>query len=91
MHRSLSPLQKITKLLKFQEVFCRLPLPYVDEEFKIDLTWKDMENKMDLPPYVHIRRSILFLLCSILDQLYFLSTIIVSIILAEIAYMLKNY
>lgn len=41
-----------------EEVFCRLPLPYVDEEFKIDLTWKDMENKMDLPPYVHIRRNI---------------------------------
>ncbi|XP_059454726.1 histone-lysine N-methyltransferase ASHR3-like [Corylus avellana] len=41
-----------------EEVFCGLPLPYVDEEFKIDLTWKDMENKMELPPYVHIRRNI---------------------------------
>ncbi|KAG2668127.1 hypothetical protein I3760_15G145500 [Carya illinoinensis] len=41
-----------------EEVFGRLPLPYVDEEFKIDLTWKDMENKMELPPYVHIRRNV---------------------------------
>ncbi|KAH9806255.1 Histone-lysine N-methyltransferase ASHR3 [Citrus sinensis] len=38
-------------LLDKQEVFCRLPLPYADEEFKIDLTWKDlMENKVGPPP-----------------------------------------
>ncbi|KAJ9141254.1 hypothetical protein P3X46_031808 [Hevea brasiliensis] len=42
-----------------KEVFCRLPLPYVDEEFKIDLTWKGMmENKLEPPPYVHIRRNV---------------------------------
>uniref|UniRef100_A0A5B7BNK0 Putative histone-lysine N-methyltransferase ASHR3 isoform X1 n=1 Tax=Davidia involucrata TaxID=16924 RepID=A0A5B7BNK0_DAVIN len=42
-----------------EEIFCRLPLPYIDEEFKIDLTWKDMmENKMEPPPYVHIRRNV---------------------------------
>lgn len=41
-----------------EEVFCRLPLPYVDEEFKIDITWKDAEKKMEPPPYTHIRRNI---------------------------------
>ncbi|EXC04633.1 hypothetical protein L484_008564 [Morus notabilis] len=40
-----------------EEVFCRLPLPYADEEFKIDFSWKDAENEP--PPYVHIKRSIL--------------------------------
>ncbi|KAL0679931.1 hypothetical protein Bca4012_007912 [Brassica carinata] len=45
---------------KIEEVFCQLPLPYVEEEFKIDLTWKDSVAKDDLPPYVHIRRSILY-------------------------------
>ncbi|KAH1127124.1 hypothetical protein GLYMA_06G223300v4 [Glycine max] len=41
------------------EVFCRLPLPFISEEFKIDFTWKDMDNKMEQPsPYVHIRRNI---------------------------------
>ncbi|XP_065848560.1 histone-lysine N-methyltransferase ASHR3 [Euphorbia lathyris] len=42
-----------------EEVFGRLPLPYIDEEFKIDLTWKDlMVNKLEPPPYVHIRRNV---------------------------------
>ncbi|KAK9274761.1 hypothetical protein L1049_022013 [Liquidambar formosana] len=42
-----------------EDVFCQLPLPYVEEEFKIDITWKDvMENKMEPPPYVHIRRNV---------------------------------
>ncbi|KAL7200180.1 hypothetical protein ACSBR2_022310 [Camellia fascicularis] len=42
-----------------EEIFCRLPLPYTKEEFKIDFTWKDMmENKMEPPPYVHIRRNV---------------------------------
>ncbi|KAG2398984.1 Histone-lysine N-methyltransferase [Vigna angularis] len=41
------------------EVFCRLPLPFISEEFKIDSTWKDMDSKMEQPPaYVHIRRNI---------------------------------
>ncbi|KAL2982673.1 hypothetical protein AAZX31_12G000200 [Glycine max] len=26
------------------EVFCRLPLAFMSEEFKIDFTWKDMDN-----------------------------------------------
>ncbi|WCJ30169.1 Histone-lysine N-methyltransferase ASHR3 [Euphorbia peplus] len=42
-----------------EEVFGRLPIPYIDEEFKIDLTWKDlMVNKLEPPPYVHIRRNV---------------------------------
>ncbi|KAF3452908.1 hypothetical protein FNV43_RR03341 [Rhamnella rubrinervis] len=41
-----------------EEVFCRLPMPYSEEEFKIEFTRKDMENKMEPPPYVHIRRNI---------------------------------
>ncbi|KAJ6863277.1 hypothetical protein NC652_039973 [Populus alba x Populus x berolinensis] len=42
-----------------EEIFCRLPLPYIDEEFKTDLTWKDVtENKLEPPPYVHIRRNV---------------------------------
>ncbi|CAH8392367.1 unnamed protein product [Eruca vesicaria subsp. sativa] len=44
--------------LDTKEVFCQLPLPYVEEEFKIDLTWKESVAKDDLPPYVHIRRNI---------------------------------
>ncbi|XP_057717819.1 histone-lysine N-methyltransferase ASHR3 [Arachis stenosperma] len=40
-----------------QEVFRRLPVPYVNEDFKIDLTWKEMETKMEPPSYVHIRRN----------------------------------
>ncbi|EEF33976.1 set domain protein, putative [Ricinus communis] len=46
-------------LLDKKEVFSRLPLPYVEEEFKIDATWKGlMENKLEPPPYVHIRRNV---------------------------------
>ncbi|OUZ99581.1 SET domain [Macleaya cordata] len=42
-----------------EEIFRRLPLPYVKEEFEIDFMWKDlMENKMEPPPYVHIRRNV---------------------------------
>ncbi|KAK3221654.1 hypothetical protein Dsin_008679 [Dipteronia sinensis] len=41
-----------------EEVFCRLPLPYDVEEFKIDLTWKNLEKKVEPPPYVNIRRNI---------------------------------
>ncbi|KAE8710378.1 Histone-lysine N-methyltransferase ASHR3 [Hibiscus syriacus] len=41
-----------------EEVFCQLPLPYMDEEFKLDMTWRDLlENKFDPPPYVHIKRN----------------------------------
>ncbi|KAK3437813.1 hypothetical protein EUGRSUZ_C01233 [Eucalyptus grandis] len=42
-----------------EEIFSRLPTPYDEEEFKFDITMKDMiENKMEPPPYVHIRRNI---------------------------------
>ncbi|GLT49595.1 hypothetical protein SLA2020_231430 [Shorea laevis] len=42
-----------------EEIFCRLPLPHFDEEFKIDKTWRDlMEHKVEPPPYVHIRRNV---------------------------------
>ncbi|KAL2458221.1 Histone-lysine N-methyltransferase ASHR3 [Abeliophyllum distichum] len=41
-----------------EEIFSRLPLPHNDEEFKIDLNWKDLtENKLEPPPYVHIKRN----------------------------------
>lgn len=46
-----------------------MPLPYTDEEFKIDLTWKDTDIKLEPPPYVHIRRSILYMLFVTSDQL----------------------
>ncbi|XP_022749487.1 histone-lysine N-methyltransferase ASHR3-like isoform X2 [Durio zibethinus] len=39
-----------------EEIFCQLPLPYVDEEFKLDLICRElMENKLEPPPYVHIK------------------------------------
>ncbi|XP_059635802.1 histone-lysine N-methyltransferase ASHR3 [Cornus florida] len=42
-----------------EEIFGCLPLPYIEEEFKIDSSWKDMmENKVEPPPYVHIRRNV---------------------------------
>ncbi|KAK5773321.1 hypothetical protein PVK06_049627 [Gossypium arboreum] len=44
---------------EIQEIFCQLPLPYMDEEFKLDLTWRDLiENKLVPPPYVHIKRNV---------------------------------
>ncbi|KAH1063018.1 hypothetical protein GYH30_005789, partial [Glycine max] len=33
------------------EVFCRLPLPFISEEFKIDFTWKDMDSKWSSHDY----------------------------------------
>lgn len=50
--------QNAASTSNIEEIFCRLPLPYTDEEFKIELTWKDTENKMEPPPYVHIKRNI---------------------------------
>ncbi|XP_058213742.1 histone-lysine N-methyltransferase ASHR3 [Rhododendron vialii] len=42
-----------------EEIFYRLPLPYIEEEFKIDFTWRDaMETRLEPPPYVHIRRNV---------------------------------
>lgn len=52
-------------LVTYQEVFSRLPLPYFEEDFKFDdfVNWKDTaENKLEPPPYVQIKRSILSLL-----------------------------
>ncbi|XP_055822961.1 uncharacterized protein LOC129891579 isoform X2 [Solanum dulcamara] len=41
-----------------EEIFANLPVPYVDEEFKIDINWKDMiDNRSEPPPYVHIKRN----------------------------------
>ncbi|XP_038700516.1 histone-lysine N-methyltransferase ASHR3 isoform X2 [Tripterygium wilfordii] len=42
-----------------EEVFSRLPVPYVDEEFKIELTWRELtENNVGPAPYVHIKRNV---------------------------------
>ncbi|WMV36417.1 hypothetical protein MTR67_029802 [Solanum verrucosum] len=39
------------------EILTNLPVPYVEEEFKIDMNWKDMiDNRSEPPPYVHIKR-----------------------------------
>ncbi|OMO98602.1 hypothetical protein CCACVL1_04160, partial [Corchorus capsularis] len=44
---------------KIEDIFCQLPLPYMDEEFKLDLTWRDLvDNKLEPPPYVHIKRNV---------------------------------
>ncbi|GAU51182.1 hypothetical protein TSUD_246590 [Trifolium subterraneum] len=53
-----TPKQPDTPMTDISEIFCRLPLPFINEEFKIDFTWKDMDNKIEPPPYTHIRRSI---------------------------------
>ncbi|CAH1449279.1 unnamed protein product [Lactuca virosa] len=53
------PLKPAVPTNSIEELFCRLPLPYTVDEFKIDLLLKDtMENKLEPPPYVHIRRNI---------------------------------
>ncbi|XP_020523670.1 histone-lysine N-methyltransferase ASHR3 [Amborella trichopoda] len=42
-----------------KEAFCRLPVPYNDVEFDIDIIRKDvLENKMEPTPYVHIKRNL---------------------------------
>ncbi|KAK4777942.1 hypothetical protein SAY87_018129 [Trapa incisa] len=42
-----------------EEIFGRLPLPYDEEEFKLNITLRDMiENKLEPPPYMHIRRNV---------------------------------
>nr|XP_017250911.1 PREDICTED: histone-lysine N-methyltransferase ASHR3-like [Daucus carota subsp. sativus] len=44
---------------RVEEVFNRLPIPDVDEEFDIDNTWKNTtENEMEPPPYIHVTRNI---------------------------------
>ncbi|CAK7338133.1 unnamed protein product [Dovyalis caffra] len=53
------PQHHVVPATDIEEIFCRLPLPYIDEEFKIDSTWKDLtENKLEPAPYVHIRRNV---------------------------------
>ncbi|KAK6783634.1 hypothetical protein RDI58_017088 [Solanum bulbocastanum] len=45
-------------LILLQEILANLPVPYVEEEFKIDINWKDMiDNRSEPPPYVHIKRN----------------------------------
>ncbi|KAJ1279934.1 hypothetical protein BS78_04G193300 [Paspalum vaginatum] len=42
-----------------EEVFCRLPLPYVNEDFNIDSTIRDfVEAVYKPPPYTSIRRNV---------------------------------
>ncbi|XP_024960491.1 histone-lysine N-methyltransferase ASHR3 isoform X1 [Cynara cardunculus var. scolymus] len=53
------PLKPAVPTNNIEELFGRIPLPYMVEEFKIDPMLKDtMENKLEPPPYVHIRRNI---------------------------------
>lgn len=48
-------------LIHLQEAFQRLPLPYANQEFNINSINKhDMGNESEPPPYVHLKRSILF-------------------------------
>ncbi|CAO2841592.1 unnamed protein product [Amaranthus hypochondriacus] len=43
----------------FEDIFSRLPLPYVEEEFKMCSVLKDgPDDKLEPPPYVHIRRNV---------------------------------
>ncbi|MCL7033204.1 hypothetical protein MKW94_004180 [Papaver nudicaule] len=42
-----------------EEIFRRLPIPYIEEEFQINLMWKDlMEHNMEPPQYAHIKRNV---------------------------------
>ncbi|KAL8040907.1 hypothetical protein ABFX02_10G130600 [Erythranthe guttata] len=42
-----------------KDIFSLLPLPYDEEEFKIDINWKDQtESKVEPHPYVHIKRNV---------------------------------
>ncbi|XP_074371507.1 histone-lysine N-methyltransferase ASHR3-like isoform X2 [Apium graveolens] len=54
------PLDKLAvPMNSVEELFCRLALPYIPEEFVIDKTWKDaIVTEMEPPPYVHIKRNI---------------------------------
>ncbi|KAL8488684.1 hypothetical protein ACS0TY_024825 [Phlomoides rotata] len=43
-----------------EDIFSVLPLPYIEEEFKIDINWKDeieTETKLEPHPYTHIKRN----------------------------------
>ncbi|PIN15969.1 Transcription factor NSD1 [Handroanthus impetiginosus] len=42
-----------------EDIFSLLPLPYIEEEFKIDINWKDQrETTLEPDPYVHIKRNV---------------------------------
>ncbi|KAL9683990.1 hypothetical protein QQ045_021421 [Rhodiola kirilowii] len=43
----------------FEDIFCRLRIPYIEQEFKIDVAWKDEEGpKVEPPQFVQIKRNI---------------------------------
>ncbi|KAK6135630.1 hypothetical protein DH2020_030641 [Rehmannia glutinosa] len=43
-----------------EDIFALLPLPYNEEEFKIDINWKDQtETKLEPHPYIPIKRILL--------------------------------
>ncbi|XP_031121879.1 histone-lysine N-methyltransferase ASHR3 isoform X2 [Ipomoea triloba] len=42
-----------------EEIFTHLPLPYMEEEFKINLNWKDAnDGKLEPPSYEPIKRNV---------------------------------
>ncbi|KVH93720.1 AWS-like protein [Cynara cardunculus var. scolymus] len=52
------PLKSVVPTSSIEEVFCRLPLPYVEEEFRIDPMWKcTLENK-EPSSYTLIKRNL---------------------------------
>ncbi|KAL8152163.1 hypothetical protein V2J09_009923 [Rumex salicifolius] len=53
-----------------EEVFCRLPVPYAEEEFEMESILKEITNSKDEPPiYVHIKRN-LYMVKKKRDALY---------------------
>lgn len=44
---------------KIEEIFSYLPLPYTEEEFKINLNWKETDEcKLEPPLYESIKRNV---------------------------------
>ncbi|KAH6818540.1 SET domain group 4 [Perilla frutescens var. frutescens] len=42
-----------------KDIFSLMPLPYTEEEFKIDINWKDQsETKLEPHSYIHIKRNV---------------------------------
>ncbi|KAL1548915.1 Histone-lysine N-methyltransferase ashr3 [Salvia divinorum] len=42
-----------------KDIFSLLPLPYTEQEFKIDINWKDQaETKLEPRSYIHIKRNV---------------------------------
>lgn len=51
---------EIDDCCNYQEVFHRLPIPYSEEDFRIDVAQSGtLNNELGPAPYVHIKRSIL--------------------------------